>query len=113
MECNTESCCTSHEESCACGSDKPYEQCCGNEPTDPAQHGIIMGHKAFFAALEQAQTDRLRKKIEAGFDQVLDKEADAVFEAIGKIWSSTVMQSDAKKELVTKLQKIYADANRK
>jgi hypothetical protein len=70
-------------------------------------------HKAFFAALNQAQTERLKKKIESSFGPVLDKEADAVFEAIGKVWSSMVSQTDARKDLATKLQKIYSEANRK
>jgi len=55
----------------------------------------------------------LKKKIESGFGPVLDKEADAVFEAISKVWTSMVTQADAKKELAAKLQKIYSDANRK
>ena len=113
MECTNESCCTEKETTCSCGSEKSYEECCGCQTIDPVQHAMMAWHKAFFAALSQAQTERLRKKIEAGFGQVLDKEADAVFEAIGKVWSSMVIQSDAKKELAAKLQKIYSDSNRK
>lgn len=113
MECTTESCCTEKDAACACGSEKPYEECCGCQTVDPVQHAMMAWHKAFFTALHQAQTDRLKKKIESSFGPVLDKEADAVFEAIGKVWSSMVTQSDAKKELAAKLQKIYADANRK
>ena len=113
MECTTESCVTHKEEACGCGSEKPYDQCCGCETMDPVQQSIAAWHKAFFTALHQSQTERLKKKIESSFGPILDKEADAVFEAIGKIWGSMVTQSDAKKELETKIQKIYSDVNRK
>lgn len=113
MECTEESCCMEKGTSCPCGSDKSYEDCCGCQTVDPVQHAMMAWHKAFFAALQQAQTERLKKKIEANFGPVLDKEAEAVFEAIGKVWSSMVSQSDAKKELAAKLQKIYSEANRK
>ena len=113
MECTDESCKMETHATCACGSDKPYDECCGCQTIDPVEHGMMALHKAFFAALHQAQTERLKKKIESGFGPVLDKEADAVFEAISKVWTSMVTQADAKKELAAKLQKIYSDANRK
>ena len=113
MECTTESCNMEKNTTCACGSDKSYDDCCGCQAVDPIQHAMMAWHKAFFAALSQAQTERLRKKIESNFGPVLDKESDAVFEAISKVWSSMITQSDAKKELAVKSQKIYSEANRK
>ena len=113
MECTTESCSTEKNSTCSCGSDKPYDECCGCQTLDPVQQAVIAWHKAFFTALHQAQIERLKKKIESGFGPVLDKEADAVFEAISKVWGSMVTQADAKNELAAKLQKIYSEANRK
>lgn len=100
-------------QSCACGSEKPYEQCCGCEPADPTQISMKSWHNSFFAALNQAQVDRLRKKIESSFGPTLDKEADAVIEAVGKVWSSMITLSDAKKELAAKLQKIHSESNKR
>ncbi len=98
---------------CSCGSDKSCDECCGCQTLDPVEYAMMAWHKSFFAALHQSQTERLKKKIESGFGPVLDKEADAVFESISKVWNSMVIQADAKKELATKLQKIYSEANRK
>jgi hypothetical protein len=100
-------------ECCACGSDKPYEQCCGCETVDPVQQAMMMWHKSFFVALHEAQTERIRKRIETTYGPTMDKAADAVFEAIGKVWSSMLTQSEAKKELTSKLQKIFSETGRK
>lgn len=93
-------------ECCACGSNKPYEECCGCETMDPIQHVMIDWHKAFFAAHHEAMVERMRKRIETTYGPTMDKAADAVFEAVGKVWSSMLTQSEAKKELASKLQKI-------
>ncbi len=100
-------------ESCACGSSKPYEQCCGCETMDPVQHAMIAWHKAFFAAHHDAMAERMRKRIESAEGPTMDKSAEAVFEAIGKVWSSMLTQSEAKKEVASKLQKIFSETNRR
>ncbi len=98
---------------CACGSDKPYEQCCGCQTVDPIQHAMMAWHKAFFAAHHEALTERMRKRIETTYGPIMDKAADAVFETIGKVWSSMLTQSEAKKELASKLQKIFSETGRR
>ena len=113
MECTAESCKMENTESCACGSNRPYEQCCGCETMDPIQHAMMAWHKAFFAAHHDAQVERLRKRIEATYGPTMDKAADAVFEAIGKVWGSMLTQSEAKKEVASKLQKIFSETNRR
>ena len=117
MECTTESCKMETDASCscicACGSNKPYEECCGCKLQDPIQHAMMMWHKSFFAALQEAQTERLRKRIEAAFGPTMDKAADAVIDTIGKVWNSMLIQSEAKKDLASKLQKIYSETSRK
>lgn len=100
-------------EVCACGSDKPYEQCCGCETMDPIQHAMMAWHKAFFAAHHEAMAERMRKRIESTYGPTMDKAADAVFEAVGKVWTSILTQSEAKKELASKLQKIFSETGRR
>lgn len=113
MECTAESCRTEGAEGCACGSDKPYEQCCGCETMDPIQLAMTAWHKSFFAAHHEAQTERMRKRIETAYGPTMDKAADAVFEAISKVWGSMLTQSEAKKELASKLQKIFSETSRR
>ena len=113
MECTDGTCKIENTENCACGSSKSYDQCCGCETMDPIQHALMAWHKAFFAAHHDAMTERMRKKIETAYGPTMDKAADAVFEAIGKMWSSMLTQSEAKKEVASKLQKIFSEANRK
>jgi len=113
MECTTESCGIEGAENCACGSSKSYEQCCGCETMDPIQHAMMTWHKAFFAAHYDAMTERMRKRIETSYGPTMDKAADAVFEAVGKVWGSMLTQSEAKKDLASKLQKIFSETNRR
>jgi uncharacterized protein YchJ len=113
MECECESC--SIEEkgaSCPCGSEKSYEECCGKS-MDPVQHAKMMWYKAFLHAMQDAQVERLRKRIETSFGSTMDKVADAVIESMGKHWQSMVVQSEAEKDLEAKLQKIYSEASKK
>ncbi|MGQ0638244.1 MAG: SEC-C metal-binding domain-containing protein [Nitrososphaerota archaeon] len=113
MECTTESCNMEKNATCPCGSDKPYQECCGCQTVDPIEQTMMMWHKAFFQALHEAQVERLKKRIESGFGPIMDKSADAVFEAIGKVWNSMLTQSEAKKELASKLQKIFSETSRR
>lgn len=80
---------------------------------DPVQHAMMAWHKAFFAAHHDAMAERMRKRIESSYGPTMDKAADAVFEAIGKVWSTMLTQSEAKKEVASKLQKIFSETNRK
>jgi len=57
--------------------------------------------------------ERMRNKIETAYGPTMDKAADAVFEAMGKIWGSMLTQAEAKKEVTSKLQKIFSEANKR
>lgn len=113
MECTDETCKTEDMENCACGSSKSYDQCCGGQTMDPIQHVVMGWHKAFFAAHHDAMTERMRKRIEATYGPTMDKAADVVFEAMGKMWSSMLIQSETRKEVASKLQKIFSEASRR
>jgi hypothetical protein len=80
---------------------------------DPVEHARQEWHKAFFQALNEAHVERLRKRIETAWGPSMDKVADAVIESFGKYWQSMIMQSEAKKELDAKMQKIFSDSSRK
>jgi hypothetical protein len=80
---------------------------------DPVQHTMMAWHKAFFAAHHEAMAERMRKRIESTYGPTMDKAADAVFEAVGKVWTSILTQSEAKKELASKLQKIFSETGRR
>ncbi|HSD04131.1 MAG TPA: hypothetical protein VLB45_00060 [Nitrosopumilaceae archaeon] len=113
MECTTESCNMEKNATCACGSEGSCEECCDCQSVDPIEQSMAMWHKAFFQALHEVQVERLKKRIESGFGPTMDKSADAVFEAISKVWSSMLTQTEAKKELASKLQKIFSETSRK
>ncbi len=113
MECNNESCKMEHEATCACGSDKSYHECCGCDMPDPVDQAMMMWHQAFFDAFHEVQVEKLKKRIEATLGPTMDKSADAVFEAVTKVWTSMLTQSEAKKELASKLQKIFSETSRK
>lgn len=113
MECTNETCKMETDVTCACGSNKSYDDCCGCESPDPIQHAMMAWHKAFFAAHHEAMKDRMRKRIESSFGPTMDKAADAVLEAVGKMWNSMLVQSEAKKDLASKLQKIFSETSRK
>lgn len=110
--CTTESCKTEAGATCACGSNKSYEDCCGCESPDPIQHAMMAWHNAFFAAHHEAMKDRMRKRIEAAYGPTMDKAGDAVIETVGKVWSAMLTQSEAKKDLVSKLQKIFSESKK-
>ena len=116
MECTSESCSMEKGTTCPCGSGISYKECCGSECCqfmDPVEHAREMWHKAFFQAMHEAQVERLRKRIETAWGPTMDKVADATIESFGKMWQSMLLQSEAKKELEAKLQKIFSEAGKK
>jgi hypothetical protein len=113
MECNDESCKTEGHATCACGSEKSYDECCGCQTMDPIEHSMMMWHKSFFQAMHEVQVEKLKKRIESAFGPTMDKSADAAIESFGKIWQSMLLQSEGKKEFASKLQKIYSETSRR
>lgn len=71
-----------------------------------------MWQKAFFEAMHQVHVEKLKKKIEAAWGPNIDKSADAAIESFGKIWQSMLLQSEAKQEFASKLQKIASETRR-
>jgi uncharacterized protein YchJ len=101
---------------CGCGSGRSYHECCGSDCCqimDPVEHAKEAWHRAFFQAMNEAQVERLRKRIEATWGQNMDKVADAAIETFGKFWQSMLLQSEAKKEFEGKLQRIFSETSKK
>lgn len=114
MECTTETCNIEKNATCQCSSEMSSQDCpCCCNTIDPVQHAMVMWHKAFFDAMHEAQVERLKKRIDSTFGPTMDKVADAVIESFGKIWQSMLLQSEGKKELESKLQKIFSETSRK
>ena len=97
---------------CSCTSEMECSDCgCGT--IDPVRQSMELLHKAFHDALYQAHVERLKKRIDASFGPSLDKGADAMIETAAKVWQSIVGQSEAKKELESKLQKILSETSKR
>jgi len=97
---------------CSCTSEMECSDCgCGT--VDPVRQSMELLHKAFHDALYQTQVERLKKRIDASFGPILDKKADAMIETAAKVWQSIVVQSEAKKELESKLQKILSETSKR
>ena len=97
---------------CSCTSEMECSDCgCGT--VDPVSQSMELLHKAFHDALYQAHVERLKKRIDASLGPSLDKAADAMIETAAKVWQSTVVQSEAKKELESKLQKILSETSKR
>ncbi len=112
MECTTETCNIEKNATCQCGSETSQDcPCCS--AIDPVQHALAMWHTAFFDAMHEAQVERLKKRIDSTFGPTMDKVADAAIESFGKIWQSMLLQSEGKKELESKLQKIFSETSRR
>ncbi len=114
MECKSGTCEIDEHATCSCESEMQCNDCdCGCGSADPVKQSMELLHKAFHDALYQAHVERLKKRIDASFGPSLDKGADAMIETAAKIWQSMVVQSESKKELESKLQKIISETSRR
>ena len=112
MECKTGTCNIEENATCSCTSEMECDDCgCGT--IDPVRQSMELLHKAFHDAIYQAHVERLKKRIDASFGPSLDKGADAMIETAAKVWQSIVVQSEAKKELESKLQKILSETSKR
>ncbi len=112
MECKTGTCNMEEDATCSCTSEADCSDCgCGT--ADPVKQSMELLHKAFHDALYQAHVERLKKRIDATFGTSLDKATDAMIETAAKVWQSMIVQSEGKKELESKLQKIFSEASKR
>lgn len=79
---------------------------------DPTEMAAMMWKRAFGQAMSELQAEKLKKRIDATWGPVMEKAADAIFESMGKLWQSMLLRSSADKDLLEKLEKIYAEAQK-
>ncbi len=89
---------------CGCGS-----QGCGGDPIDTAA-GMWAG--AFFQAMKQAQVELLKGKIQKAWGAKMDKAADAVIDAMGTHWQSSIAQAKAKADFKEKLRGLWQEGGK-
>jgi hypothetical protein len=94
------------QESCCAVEKSLQDSCC------PVEKSAEMWQKAFFCAMKEASTDILKEKIRKAWGPVLEKEADAVVEAMGVHWRSILAQAQAQKSLKESLAKIQQSAQK-
>lgn len=113
MKCTDESCKMEENATCSCDCSEAECSDCGCGTADPVKQSMEMLHRAFHDAMYQVHVERLKKRIDASFGPGLDKSADAMIETAAKVWQSMLMQSEGKKELESKLQKIFSETSRR
>ncbi|HYL66401.1 MAG TPA: hypothetical protein VEU72_04550 [Nitrosopumilaceae archaeon] len=111
MECKSGTCNMEEDATCSCTETECSD--CGCGAADPVKQSMELLHKAFHDALYQAHVERLKKRVDASFGPSLDKAADAMIETAAKVWQSMLIQSEGKKELESKLQKIFSETSRR
>jgi uncharacterized membrane protein YheB (UPF0754 family) len=112
MECKSGTCEIEEHATCSCDCETECSDCgCGS--ADPIKQSMELLHKAFHDALYQAHVERLKKRIDASFGPTLDKGADAMIETAAKVWQSMLAQSEGKRELEAKLQRIFSEASKR
>ncbi len=102
--CDQGTCCDTEKQECPSGIGK--EDCC---PVEKAKD-LWLG--SFYAAMKEAQADILKEKIKKAWGANMDKAADAVLEAAGICWSTTLAQAEAKQKLSEALAKIYREGKK-
>ncbi len=78
----------------------------------PVENSVGMWNSSFFKAMGEVQVDVLKEKIRATWGTVIDKEADAIVEAMGTHWQSTLAQAKAQCDLRENIKKIYEGAGK-
>ncbi|MDE1815908.1 MAG: hypothetical protein KGI11_05055 [Thaumarchaeota archaeon] len=113
MECKSGTCDVEEHATCSCDCSEMECNDCGCGSSDPVKMSMAMLHKAFHDAMYQVHVERLKKRIDANFGPGLDKAADAMIETAGKVWQSMLVQAEGKKELESKLQKIFSESSKR
>ena len=107
-ECNASSCeNVSNRESCCAVEKSLDELCC------PIENSMQMWKGAFFQAMKETCVDILKGKIQKTWGSIMEKEADAVIQAMGTHWQSMLAQAKAQADLKETIKKIYQQAGQK
>lgn len=109
MECKSETC-SCGPSACSCGAESGCPEC----GTGQIRAQMISSwHAAFHEAMHEAQVARLRKRIDESMGPTMDKVSDAVFETVSKVFQSKIAESEAKRDLGSRLQRIFSESGRR
>ncbi len=104
-KCSTETgCCETSTASPEC---RPMTEC-----ACPLETSVNLWKSAFCQAMKEAHVEVLKQKIQKAWGDKLDKQADAVVEAMGIQWQSWISAGKAKLDLKDKIAKIMAEGKR-
>ncbi len=73
---------------------------------DPITCSMNMWSHSFFKAMQEVQIEMLKAKIQKGWGPMLEKEANAVIEAMDSKWKSMIAVEKAKGDLRAKFQEL-------
>jgi hypothetical protein len=85
----------------------------GKASSDPVEMAAKIWQKAFFKAYLEFMAEKLKKRIEAEWGPMVDKEADAMIERMGSQWHAMVQQAIAEQTFRQKLTKLYSEGEKK
>ncbi len=80
------------------------------EMSCPVEDAVGMWNSSFFKAMGEVQVDVLKEKIRSTWGSVIDKEADAIVQAMGTHWQSILAQAKAQCDLRENIKKVYEGA---
>ena len=96
-----------------CETTAAAKECCGmSECACPLETSIGLWKSAFFQAMKETHVEVLKEKIKKAWGDKLDKQADAVVEAMGIQWQSWLAAGKSKLDLKEKIAKIMAEGKR-
>lgn len=81
------------------------EECCC-----PIEKSVQMWNSAFCKALGAVQVDLLKERIKKNWGPVMEKEADAVVQAMGAWWHSKLTAAKSQVDLRDNIRKIIESA---
>lgn len=108
-ECEKEACC-SVETSAKKGREE--SDCPMSSEECPVEKSVGMWSQSFFAAMQETQVDILKEKIKKQWGPQMDKTADAVIEAFGVCWQSTLAKAKAQMKLRDDIRSIFEKSSK-
>lgn len=112
-ECNTN---PTHHHTQDCGNEK---KSCGCKVTDaildkecPVEFSVQMWGKSFPGAMQAVIQDILKEKIRKAWGPMMEKEGDAVVEALGKSWKAHMETKHAAYDLRQNIKKVFEEASK-
>lgn len=93
------------------------QECCSveksiKEAPCPVENSVDMWSSSFFQAMKQTQVEILKDKIKKAWGPLMDKEGDAIVQAMGTHWESMLAQAKAQCDLKENFKQIFQEAHK-